>query len=358
MDNTFMNSKRVNTIIILAILFSAAFAIIIHAILPASVNGDQFNSILVKWFGFPAVSIFYFILLFTHCALSVRYIGLRTVASKLQIGIRFGIAYAMIYIFGMQEIVVEYSPFLSWDFEFVRYQFLIGIGDGIPALLLCLIISYFTLENNSQIKTLPQLQFMKDIKVITIIAITFFIERTIFYQTGIINSECVSYPVPCYAWTGMFGVLLGYIYIILYPLLSYDDSNCQHGGRAKKYCQGHHTREDTPDINRTFRTNKKHQCPGKRKNKSPTDIGRFNIICLHILHQDAPKSDKFLHFFPPPFSFSFFILFISIPVTLTKTSSREGRIIFASRTSWSFPSKNFIKGIKSIFSGELILIRK
>jgi len=224
MDNTFMNSKRVNTIIILAILFSAAFAIIIHAILPASVNGDQFNSILVKWFGFPAVSIFYFILLFTHCALSVRYIGLRTVASKLQIGIRFGIAYAMIYIFGMQEIVVEYSPFLSWDFEFVRYQFLIGIGDGIPALLLCLIISYFTLENNSQIKTLPQLQFMKDIKVITIIAITFFIERTIFYQTGIINSECVSYPVPCYAWTGMFGVLLGYIYIILYPLLSYDDS--------------------------------------------------------------------------------------------------------------------------------------
>ena len=167
------------------------------------------------------MSTFYFILLFTHCAVSVRYIGLRTNASKLQTGIRFGIAYALIYIFGMQEIVLDYSPFSSWGFEFVRYQFLIGIGDGIPALLLCLIISYFTLKNNNQNKTIPTLNLAENIKVIAIIMFTFLLERLFFYQTGLINSECASYLLPCYIWTGMFGVMIGYIFVILYPLLSY-----------------------------------------------------------------------------------------------------------------------------------------
>jgi len=221
MDEAHVSSKKVFIISIIAILFSAAFAIFVHAILPASVDVVQFNSILVQWFGFPAVSTFYFILLFTHCAVSVRYIGLRTNASKLQTGIRFGIAYALIYIFGMQEIVLDYSPFSSWGFEFVRYQFLIGIGDGIPALLLCLIISYFTLKNNNQNKTIPTLNLAENIKVIAIIMFTFLLERLFFYQTGLINSECASYLLPCYIWTGMFGVMIGYIFVILYPLLSY-----------------------------------------------------------------------------------------------------------------------------------------
>ena len=48
MDEAHVSSKKVFIISIIAILFSAAFAIFVHAILPASVDVVQFNSILVQ----------------------------------------------------------------------------------------------------------------------------------------------------------------------------------------------------------------------------------------------------------------------------------------------------------------------
>lgn len=221
METKSMSSKRVIIVSILAIFLSAIFAILVHAILPASVNPEKFNSILVQWLGFPAVATLYFVLLFTHCTIGVRYVGLRTAALKIQIGILFGIAYAMIYLLGMQEIIVDYSPFSTWGLDFIKYQFLIGIGDGIPAFLLCLIISYFTLRNNRQNKAIPTLGLKKSIGVIAILAVAILVERTIFYQLGLVDSECATYPIPCYLWTALFGVLMGLIYVILRPLLSY-----------------------------------------------------------------------------------------------------------------------------------------
>ncbi|MDD3656583.1 MAG: hypothetical protein PHI72_07455 [Atribacterota bacterium] len=219
-----LSSKRVIIISTLAILFSTFFAIIIHAMLPVSLDVKQFNSIWVKWFGFPVISTFYFLFLFTHCVIMVRYIGLRVMASQLQIGIRLGIVYAMMYILGMQEVIVKYSPFSRWNLEFVKYQFLIGIGDGIPALLLCLVISYFTLNSHVQVKEIKTLGLIKSIKIISITAIAFFIGRVIFYQIGLIDSECAKYPIPCYVWTALFGILMGCIYVILYPLWSYGNA--------------------------------------------------------------------------------------------------------------------------------------
>ena len=105
-----------------------------------------------------------------------QYVGLRT-AAKIQIGILFGIAYAMIYLLGMQEIIVDYSPFSTWGLDFIKYQFLIGIGDGIPAFLLCLIISYFTLRNNRQNKAIPTLGLKKSIGVIAILAVAILVEE-------------------------------------------------------------------------------------------------------------------------------------------------------------------------------------
>ena len=189
MDAKCISTKRVIIINTVLILFSAIFAIIVHAFLPASVDVAQFDSIFVKWFGFPAVAVFYFILLFTQCAMAVRYIGLRANETKLQIGIRFGIAFAMIYLFGMQEVVVEGSSFSNWGLGFVKYQFIMGIGDGIPAILLCLIIAYFTLSDGEKNKPIHNLQMTKSIKTIAIIAIAVFVERTIGYESGLISSD-------------------------------------------------------------------------------------------------------------------------------------------------------------------------
>lgn len=219
MDAKRISTKRVIIINTVLILFSAIFAIIVHALLPAAVDVAQFDSILVKWFGFPSVAVFYFILLFTQCAMTVRYIGLRADATKLQTGIRFGIAFALIYLLGMQEVVVEGSPFSNWGLGFVKYQFIMGIGDGIPSILLCLAIASFTLSDIEKSKPIHKLQMKKCIKVIAIFAIVIFVERMIGYESGIISSNIAIYPGPCFIWTGLFGILLGYIYVILYPLL-------------------------------------------------------------------------------------------------------------------------------------------
>lgn len=222
MDTKYISTKRVIIINTVFIIFSAILTIIVHALLPASVDVVQFDSTFVNWFGFPAVAVFYFILLYTQCALAVRYIGLKADVPKLQIGIRFGIAFAMIYLLGMQEVVVKGSPFSNWGLEFVKYQFIMGIGDGVPVIFLCVAIAYLTLSDYEKIKPINKLQITKCIQAIAIIAIAIFIVRTIGYESGLISSESTRYPVPCYMWTGFFGILMGYIYVILYPLLAFE----------------------------------------------------------------------------------------------------------------------------------------
>jgi hypothetical protein len=129
--------------------------------LPAPVNSNELDSIFVKSFGFPAVAIFYFILLFTQCTLVIKYIGSRTEVSKLQVGLQFGIAFALIYILGIQELGIDSSPFSSWGFEYVKYQFIMGIGDAVPVLLLCLATALFTLRDREKFKPIEKLNKAK-----------------------------------------------------------------------------------------------------------------------------------------------------------------------------------------------------
>lgn len=220
MKEKVFSTKRVVIINTLAIIFAAAIAIIVHAVMPAGVNGEDFDSVFVKLFGFPVVAVSYFVLLFLHCAIVVQYFGKQSSMTKLQIGFRFGIAFAALYFFGMQEVVVEASPFKEWGFAFVSYQFFMGISDAIPALLLCVVIAYFTLSNMNASYSGQMFNIVEKIKVVALITITFFIERTIGYETGIITSNCNTYPIPCYLWTILFGIVLGCCYAALYPIFA------------------------------------------------------------------------------------------------------------------------------------------
>jgi len=205
---------------ILAIIFVVAIAIIVHAAIPADVNAERFDSIFVKVLGFPIVSVFYFVLLFIHCVVTMRYFGKVSNVPKLQIGLRFGVAFAILYFFGMQEVVVEVSPFREWGGDFVNYQFLMGVGDAIPVLLLCGTVAYLTLENTNIYISIKRLNRAEKIKVVTLITVAFLIERAIGYETGIITSACNTYPIPCYIWTILFGIVLGCSYLVLYPVFA------------------------------------------------------------------------------------------------------------------------------------------
>lgn len=219
-----MNSKETNTtsIIItsaLTILGSVAFTIALHAIMPATTDAVRLDSSLVMLVGFPCVAASYFVILYTQCTVAVRYIGKRTKVSNLQTGIRFGLSFALIYLFGMQEVMVDSSPFAAYGFEYIKYQFFMGIGDAIPVFILCIVIALLTINNNAREAEVQNMKTAQKLYVISVIAISFLVERTIVYETGIIQSYCAAYTVPCYIWTTLFGIVLGYIYTILYPVL-------------------------------------------------------------------------------------------------------------------------------------------
>lgn len=205
---------------ILAVLLAASMAIIVHAVLPAGVNAENFDSVFVKLLGFPVVAASYFVLLFTHCVVATRYFGKQSNVPKLQVGIRFGLAFAILYFFGMQEVAVEASPFSEWGFAFVSYQFFMGVGDAIPALLLCVAVACFTLDNTNVYLPVQTMSRTEKIKAVALIAAAFLAERVIGYETGIITSNCSTYPVPCYTWTILFGMVLGCCYVFLYPVLA------------------------------------------------------------------------------------------------------------------------------------------
>ena len=141
-----MRTKRVILINTLAVITAVFLAIAIKSLLPADVNVEDFDSMLVNVLGFPAVAILYFIFIYVHCILVMQYFGKQSNLSNRQVGIRFGSVFAAMYLFGMQEVVVEASPFNEWGLPFIRYQFIIGITDALPVLLLCLATSYLILN--------------------------------------------------------------------------------------------------------------------------------------------------------------------------------------------------------------------
>jgi len=224
MNKKQISKKRVIIVITFAILLAVVFAIILHANMPGEVNIEDFDSVFVKLFGFPLVAIFYFVILFIHCVIVMRYYGKQSDMPRLQIGVRFGLVFASLYMIGMQEIVVEGSPFKEWGFAFVRYQFFMGLADAIPVLLLCIIVAYFTLGKRNTIVSKKLLTGKEKIKIITLISIAFLIVRAIGYETGIIANNCDIYPIECYMWTIMFGIILGSSYIVLYPVF-YNEKN-------------------------------------------------------------------------------------------------------------------------------------
>ena len=56
--------------------------------------------------------------------------------------------------------------------------------------------------------------------IVVVIALTFFLQRTIGHTTGIVASNIGSDPVQTHLWTALFGAVLGCAYIVLCPVFS------------------------------------------------------------------------------------------------------------------------------------------
>lgn len=215
--------------IILSILFSllgAGIAIIIHALMPspgADVTDTPYNSILVNTLGFPVVASLFLIVQYTYILFVIRFGGRNTNISKTQIGLRFGLAIGLLYMIGMQEVVVESSPFAVYGIDFIAYQFFMGLGDAIPILAFSLVSGVVFLNHRTNNNDSPsnKLSKKKILLGILLISMLLFAIRMCGNVTGIIGSDIEHYPAPTMIWTLAFGVTMGGIYFLIRPIFAH-----------------------------------------------------------------------------------------------------------------------------------------
>ncbi len=196
---------------IVAIVACAALAIVAHAALPAKVDEARLDGFLVQTFGFPVVAVCYFVLLYSHCAFVITMNKRHMRHGRIHSGLLLGLVFALLYMIGMQEIMLDVSPFASWHAEYVRYQFLMGLGDAVPVIILCIAISALAGAGardawRASGKTVP-----------TILLFTLVIgtNRWLVSYGGLIRSHVLEYTVPVLAWGFSLGCVVGIGYVLL-----------------------------------------------------------------------------------------------------------------------------------------------
>ncbi len=193
------------------ILTCSFFTIIGHALIPVKADETRFDSILIMHFGFPVIAVFYFVLLYTQCALALRYFSEKGLPTGNTSSRNYGTALALLYMIGMQEIMLSVSPFTEWDIHFVTYQAVVGLGDAIPVLLLCTLLGRLFVKTPSNHHS-GSAQYFKYIAIYTL---TLGTVRTLASATHIIDT-CISvYAVEVIAWNYAFGFIAGICYCII-----------------------------------------------------------------------------------------------------------------------------------------------
>ena len=216
-----------------AVLIATALSIVLHAVVPAPVDEIMFDSWLVQRIGFPITVSLYFFVLFCHCLWAVSFCTRRQQPGAYRWGWRLGFMFALVYMWGMQEVVVEASPFAYWGWEFIRYQIFMGIADALPALLICVIWGRITAPtvngigkcpNGGTTGAAPSGWFGGIAMVAGVTAI-----RAIGYQSGVYASSVEQHSVAVYGWTVILGVVFVATYYVLRPMWQGHRSP---GGRA------------------------------------------------------------------------------------------------------------------------------
>lgn len=201
---------------ILGVILSAIIAILVHALLPspgATTNVEAFDGYLVELLGFPFVASMYFLLLYLHILIIIFNFGEKSIKSKVHTGLCYGIAFGLMYMVGMQEVMVEGSPLNIYGWDFIFYQFFMGLGDAIPVFALCMILVMCINKKNERNKK-SNIVNGKILRVI-VIGICFSVERTLRYYIGFIDSDIQQYPVQVLIWTVLMGFVFGIMNVLL-----------------------------------------------------------------------------------------------------------------------------------------------
>lgn len=209
---SFKTSAVVGWIVVaVAIVVCAVIAIVVHAALPAKVDEALLDGFLVQQFGFAAVAVAYFLILFAHCSVTVTVSWPTARTRSLRHGLTLGLAFAIMYMIGMQEIVVDSSPFSAWGTDFVVYQAIMGLGDAVPVILLCAVVGALLANGHARV-AVTRRQGLVAVLVMTLAVGTV---RWLVSALGVIEGSFADYPIAVVAWGYLLGLGFGIGYVLL-----------------------------------------------------------------------------------------------------------------------------------------------
>jgi hypothetical protein len=209
---SFKTSAVVGWIVIaLTIVVCAAIAIVVHAILPEKVDEALLDGALVLRFGFPVVAVAYFLILFAQCSATVTVSWPTAQTRGLRYGLMLGPAFAVLYMIGMQEIMVDTSPFATWGWDYVVYQAVIGLGDALPVIILCAVVGALLAGE----RTLAAGGHRGGLFALLVMTLTVGTVRWLVSALGIIQSGLAEYPVAVVAWGYLLGLGFGIGYLLV-----------------------------------------------------------------------------------------------------------------------------------------------
>ena len=185
--------------------------IVVHAVLPAKVDEALLDGVLVLRFGFPAVAVAYFLILFPHCSATVVASWPTARYGPRRHGLVVGLAFAVMYVIGMQEIMVDTSPFSAWGSDFVIYQTIMGLGDAVPVIVLCAVVGAL-LAGRPRVGASPHGGGVVLLVVTTLLIGTVRLGLSI---SGVIHSGIADYPAAVVAWGYLLGLGFGFAAVLL-----------------------------------------------------------------------------------------------------------------------------------------------
>lgn len=197
---------------ILLVIVAALIALGMHAVLPAKVDEARLDGFLVEQYGFVPVAAAYFFILLAHVAVVLILNRRNLLRPRLGAAFLLGLSFALIYMIGMQEIVLGASPYEKWGADFLLYQLLMGIGDAIPAVLLSLLVGrLFFREIGDTVRKMDRGA------VLTVLLFTVIVGtvRLLAYLGGAIENELAAYPAPVALWSYLLGLILGISYLLI-----------------------------------------------------------------------------------------------------------------------------------------------